>query len=74
LLTKIGITSTRPRVFLDQRTLAADENEMGALAAFWAPLLQAYGRLSLFEVVTLEAGYCSLHNAPSSTRPALGMS
>lgn len=57
------LTSARPRVFLDQRTLAAAENEMGAFAAFWAQLLQTYGRLHLFELVTLDAGYCSLRNA-----------
>jgi hypothetical protein len=57
------LTSARPRLFLDQRTLVAAENEMGAFAAFWAQLLQTYGRLHLFELVTLEAGYCSLANA-----------
>lgn len=57
------LTSARPRLFLDQRTLGAEENEMGAFAAFWAQLLQTYGRLALWEVVTLDAGYCSLKNA-----------
>jgi hypothetical protein len=57
------LTSARPRLFLDQHTMGAAENEMGAFAAFWAQLLQTYGRLSLFEVVTLDAGYCSLRNA-----------
>ena len=57
------LTSARPRILLDQRTLAADENEMGAFTAFWAQLCQTYGRLHLFEVVTLDAGYGSRHNA-----------
>lgn len=57
------LTSARPRVFLDQHTLGAAENEMGAFAAFWAQLLETYGRLDLFEVVTLDAGYSSLKNA-----------
>ena len=35
------LTRTRPRVLLDPRTLAADANEMGACAAFWAQRLQA---------------------------------
>jgi hypothetical protein len=57
------LTSARPRLFLDQRTLTAAENDMGAFAAFWAQLLDSYGRLHLFEVVTLDAGYASLSNA-----------
>jgi len=57
------LTSARPRLFLEHRTLAAEEHELGAFAAFWAQLLQTYGRLHLFELVTLDAGYCSLANA-----------
>jgi hypothetical protein len=57
------LTSARPRLCLEQRPLTAAENEMGAFAAFWDHLLQTYGRLHLFEVVTLDAGYCSLRNA-----------
>jgi hypothetical protein len=57
------LTRARPRILLEQRPLAADEHEMGAFTAFWAPLCQTYGRLPLFEVVTLDAGYCSRHNA-----------
>jgi hypothetical protein len=56
-------TSARPRRFLDQRTLAAAEHARGACAAFWAPVLDTYGRLPLFDVVTLDAGYCSRPNA-----------
>jgi hypothetical protein len=56
-------TSARPRLFLDQHTLGAAENEMGAFAAFWAQLLETYGRLDLVEVVTLDAGYGSLRHA-----------
>jgi Transposase DDE domain len=66
------LTSARPRLFLDQRTLGAAENEMGALAGFWAQLLQTYGRLKLFEVVTLDAGYCSRHNATLIERAGYG--
>jgi hypothetical protein len=36
---------------------------MGAVAAFWAPRRDPYGRLRLLEVVTLDAGYASLSNA-----------
>jgi len=57
------LTSARPRVFLEHRTLGAEENEIGAFAAFWAQLLQPYGRLSLWEVVTLDAGYGSRKHA-----------
>ncbi len=57
------LTSARPRIFLEQRTRGAGENERGAFAAFWLQLLQTYGRLELWEVVTLDAGYCSLKNA-----------
>ncbi|HSF29365.1 MAG TPA: ISAs1 family transposase [Candidatus Tectomicrobia bacterium] len=57
------LTSARPQLFIDQYTLGAAENEMGAFEVFWRQLRQAYGRLSLFEAVTLDAGYCSRHNA-----------
>lgn len=57
------LTSARPRICLEQRTLAADEHEMGAFTAFGAPLCQRYGRLHLCEVVTLAAGDGSRHNA-----------
>jgi hypothetical protein len=30
------LTAARPRVFLDQCALGTEDNEMGALAAFWA--------------------------------------
>jgi hypothetical protein len=53
----------RPRLFLDRYTLGTEENELGAFAAFWAQFLQTYGRLDLFDVVILDAGYCSLSQA-----------
>src|SRR5262249_18753278 len=34
------LTGTYPRLFIDQRSLAAEQHEMGAFAAFWAQLLQ----------------------------------
>jgi hypothetical protein len=52
-----------PRLFLEQRTLGAAEHEIGACAAFRTQLQQAYGRMNRFEVVTRDAGYCSLSNA-----------
>ena len=57
------LTSARPRVVLEHRTLGAEENEIGAVAAFWAQLLQTSGRLARWEVVTLEAGYGSRKHA-----------
>jgi hypothetical protein len=57
------LTSARPQLLLDHRTRGAEEKEMGALAAFWVQLLQMYGRLSRFEVVTRDAGSCSRHKA-----------
>lgn len=56
-------TRARPRIFLDQRPLAADEKELGAFTAFWAQLCQTSGRLHLCEVVPLDAGYGSRHKA-----------
>jgi hypothetical protein len=57
------LPSARPRLVLEQWTLAVEENEMGAFAAFWAQLLPTYGRLGLWEVITLDAGYCARQNA-----------
>jgi hypothetical protein len=56
------LTSACPQLFLDQRMLGAAENEMGACAAFWAQLLQTYGRLKLFEVVTLNRSTKDWHS------------
>ena len=36
---------------------------MGAFAAFWAQLLDTYGRLPPFELMTLDAGDASLRYA-----------
>jgi hypothetical protein len=57
------LSRARPRLFLEQRTLGAKENELGAFAAFWAQLLQTYGQLHLFALVTLDAGYGSRRTA-----------
>jgi hypothetical protein len=57
------LTSASPRLFLDQRPLAAEEKAMGAFAASWGQLLDTYDRLRLFEVVTLDAGDAPVGNA-----------
>lgn len=57
------LTSTPVRPCIDQQVIASDTNDMGAFADFWAALMSVYGSLEMFEVVTLDAGFCSLANA-----------
>jgi hypothetical protein len=57
------MTSSRVHACIWQRPIPAETNEMGAFEAFWEELLAAYGHTDLIQVVTLDAGYTSLHNA-----------
>ncbi len=57
------LVSAASRPCIDQDVIPAKTNEMGHLATFWAALVEAYGRSSLFEAVTLDAGYTSKENA-----------
>jgi hypothetical protein len=60
---RVLLTRARPWLFLDQQTGGAAKHDMRACAACWAQRLQTDGRLSLVEVVTLDAGYGSLRHA-----------
>ena len=55
------LTSAQAKPALDQMAIPADTNEMGAFPAFFAALLGAYA--ALFEIVTVDAGMTSKHNA-----------
>lgn len=57
------LTSSVVKPCVDQQVIGAETNDMGAFAAFWGELMKAYGTLGLFEIVTLDAGFCSLFNA-----------
>jgi hypothetical protein len=57
------LTSSEARPCIDQMPVAAKTNEMGDFPAFFDGLEQAYGRLNLFEIVTVDAGMTSKKNA-----------
>jgi len=57
------LTSSPVRPCVDQYVVPAHTNDMGAFPAFFKALLDSYGSLDLFEIVTLDAGFCSLANA-----------
>jgi hypothetical protein len=55
------LTSAAGKPALDQMVVPPQTNEMGAFAAFFLCLVQAFG--DLFEIVTMDAGTTSLANA-----------
>lgn len=57
------LVGSAAKVCIDQAPTPADTNDMGVFAAFFCDLVREYGRSSLFEVVTADAGFCSLDNA-----------
>jgi hypothetical protein len=57
------LVSTAAQPCIDQLLVPAETNEMGALPSFLKRLTQAYRRISLLEVVTLDAGMTSAENA-----------
>lgn len=57
------LTSSPARPCLDQQVIAASTNDMGAFEAFWPELLAAYDSLELFDIATVDSGFCSLKNA-----------
>jgi len=48
---------------IDQQPVAAKTNDMGAFADFFAEMMAAYGHSTMFEVISMDAGFCSLDNA-----------
>lgn len=57
------LTSAASKPALDQMAIPKETNEMGAFALFFAALMSAYGALDLFEIITVDAGMTSKHNA-----------
>jgi len=57
------LTSAAARPCLDQVWVPSTTNEMGTFPALWDTLIDAYGALDLFEIVTADAGFTSRENA-----------
>jgi len=57
------LISSAAKLCLDQMAIPASTNDMGCFAQFFTDLMQAYGSSDLFEIVTADAGFCSLANA-----------
>ena len=60
---RAALVSAAAPVCIDQAPIPADTNDMGAFADFFAGLRREYSRSQLFEVVTMDAGFCSEDNA-----------
>lgn len=57
------LTSSRAKIGLDAVPIPAATNEMGHFQTCLDGVVDAYGRLQLIDVVTYDAGACSLDNA-----------
>ncbi len=57
------LVSAAAPVCLDQAPIPAETNDMGAFPDFFLSLRREYSRSQLFEVVTMDAGFCSEQNA-----------
>lgn len=57
------LVSAAAKVCIDQAPIPAETNDMGVFKDFFLKLVKEYGRSSLFEIVTADAGFCSLANA-----------
>lgn len=57
------LISSAAAVCIDQMPIPADTNDMGVFPAFFAGLIGTYGRASLFDLITADAGFCSEANA-----------
>lgn len=65
------LISTQSQPCIDQMLVPAETNEMGAFETFVQQLHGAYGRTSLLEAVTVDAGMTSAHNAEVLTAHGL---
>jgi predicted transposase YbfD/YdcC len=61
------LVSASSQPCIDQMLVPAETNEMGALPAFVEQLVAGYGRTSLVEVVSMDAGMTSMENARQVT-------
>jgi predicted transposase YbfD/YdcC len=57
------LVSVESQPCIDQMLVPAETNEMGALPQFVERLVKAYGRTTLLEVLTVDAGMTSANNA-----------
>lgn len=57
------LISSTAAVCIDQMAIPADTNDMGVFPDFLDALLRAYGRTRLFELITMDSGFCSEKNA-----------
>jgi hypothetical protein len=57
------LTSSRARPCIDVVPIPAPTNEMGVFVRALDHVLDAYGKLDLFRLITYDAGACSLENA-----------
>ena len=57
------LTSSPARLCIDVTPIPARTNEMGAFEAAFEHVVKAYAGLDLFQVITYDAGACSLDNA-----------
>ena len=57
------LVSSNATVCIDERPIPGRTNELGAVCQFTQELITAYRRTELFEVITADAGNCSLEHA-----------
>lgn len=57
------LISAAAPVCIDQMPIPAATNDMGAFPDFFAGLMGTYGRAGLFELVSMDSGFCSQANA-----------
>ena len=57
------LTSSRARPCIDVTPIPAPANEMGIFEAAFEQVVEVYGKLDLFRLVTYDAGACSAANA-----------
>jgi predicted transposase YbfD/YdcC len=57
------LVSSDATVCIDERPIPGRTNELGAVCQFTQELITAYRRTELFEVITADAGNCSLEHA-----------
>ncbi len=57
------LVSANATVCIDERPIAGDTNELGAVCQFTEQLIQTYKRTGLFEVIAADAGNTSLEHA-----------
>jgi len=60
---RAALVSAAAPVCIDQAPIPAETNDMGAFPDFFSALRREYSRSQLFEVVTMDAGFCSEQNA-----------